>query len=222
MKKKLLQLLLITGIFVSVFFRLVVVPAAAQNSINCTGNNKFTSECIKQNLGLEEIETQGILIERNPVDLMVIIFQTVLGLAVALVVFRIVMAGMKIANAKEDPDKRNEGLKMLMNAVIGLVVAISAYGITTLVRNTFGGKAEYEKLLVQCQDLEQYASDPDIVERCNRITTTLMDIYTGPANGGNDDARRRCQAEWVRLGCDNLTPANRDQCSAIASQCSNF
>jgi hypothetical protein len=48
------------------------------------------------------------------------------------------MAGIKIAGAKEDADKRKEGLKSIVNAAIGLVVAISAFAIVNTITSQFG------------------------------------------------------------------------------------
>jgi uncharacterized protein YacL len=59
--------------------------------------------------------------------------QLLLAAMILLVVYRIVVAGIKIANAKEEADKRKEGFKSIANAGIGLVIVLSSYGFSAAI-----------------------------------------------------------------------------------------
>jgi amino acid transporter len=76
----------------------------------------------------------------NLSELAATVFKILLAVAILWVVFNIVMAGIKIAGAKEDADKRKEGLKSIVNAAIGLVVALSAFLITNTVARQISTK----------------------------------------------------------------------------------
>lgn len=65
-------------------------------------------------------------------------FRIILYAAVLWTVWNVVLAGIKIAGAKEDADKRKEGIQAVINAVIGLVVALLAFGIVTTVTKNIG------------------------------------------------------------------------------------
>jgi hypothetical protein len=78
------------------------------------------------------------------------------------------MAGMTIANAKDDAEKRTEGFKKLLNAAIGLVVAFSALGITELIKNAFTNKRDQE-LLIECKKLEDREANVKVIERCKEL-----------------------------------------------------
>ena len=64
-------------------------------------------------------------------SLIVAAFSLLLAAAVLWVIYNIVVAGIKIAGAKEDAEKRKNGLKSIVNAGLGLVVALGAFAITT-------------------------------------------------------------------------------------------
>lgn len=69
-------------------------------------------------------------------------FKLILAIAVIWVVYNIVVAGIKIAGAKDDADKRKNGLKSIVNAAIGLVVALSAFAIVNTVQNQITGRVD--------------------------------------------------------------------------------
>jgi hypothetical protein len=83
----------------------------------------------------------GIL--SNSLDLqsiVVLVFRILLAVAVLWVVYNIVLAGIKIAGAKDDADKRKNGLKSIVNAALGLVVALAAFAIVNTVQKQITGE----------------------------------------------------------------------------------
>lgn len=81
----------------------------------------------------------GILGPNGSIDItsiITLVFRIILYAAVLWTVWNVVLAGLKIAGAKEDADKRKEGIQAVINAVIGLVVALLAFGIVATVTNT--------------------------------------------------------------------------------------
>lgn len=74
----------------------------------------------------------------NVESIVTLVFRIVLYAAVLWTVWNVVLAGIKIAGAKEDADKRKEGIQAVINAVIGLVVALLAFGIVTTVTRQIG------------------------------------------------------------------------------------
>ncbi len=67
-----------------------------------------------------------------------LVFQIILYAAILWTVWNVVLAGIKIAGAKEDADKRKEGIQAVINAVIGMVVALLAFGIVSTVAGLLG------------------------------------------------------------------------------------
>ncbi len=73
----------------------------------------------------------------NPQAIVRLVFQVLLAAAILWVVYNIVLAGLKIAGAKDDAEKRKNGLKSIVNAAIGLVVALSAFAIVNTLKGSF-------------------------------------------------------------------------------------
>jgi hypothetical protein len=138
------------------------------DAANSSESSYSSSACVQSRLGLDEINTEGILIKTHPVTYLVYIFRFFLFIVTCVVVFRNVMAGMTIANAKDDAEKRTEGFKKLLNAAIGLVVAFSALGITELIKNAFTNKRDQE-LLIECKKLEDREANVKVIERCKEL-----------------------------------------------------
>lgn len=171
MKNKLLKLLFTFVILLS----FVGVPALAgggkpsTNNPACNDPNSAvygSQECIRQKLGLDTVNTDGFFARTNPLDYIILAFQILLAIVILIVVYRIVVAGITIANAKEDADKRKEGFVKMLNAVIGLVVALSSYGIVMAINNAFGVKID-SGVLSQCADLAiQYGDNSQQYKDC--------------------------------------------------------
>jgi hypothetical protein len=94
-----------------------------------------------QGLGLEAAFGGAGLSNLDFQSVITIVFQILLAAAILWVVYNIVLAGIKIAGAKEDADKRKEGLKSIVNAAIGLVVALSAFAIVQIVQRQLTGSS---------------------------------------------------------------------------------
>ncbi len=138
-----------------------------------------SQECIKVLLGTNEINPPYW----RPVDITSWIsygFQFLLGIVVLLVVFRIVMAGIGIANAKEDADKRKEGFKKLLNAVIGLIVAFSALAITRIVTDAMGINVNERFLRTCIEVLRDVGPNSPVYERCRRIEARHPQRFAEP------------------------------------------
>jgi len=76
--------------------------------------------------------------EINLKSIIALIFRILVVAAILWVVYNMVVAGITIAGAKEDADKRKNGLKSIINACIGLVVCLSSYAITNTVQKQLG------------------------------------------------------------------------------------
>lgn len=95
----------------------------------------------------------GILGPNGTIDInsiITLVFRIILYAAVLWTVWNVVLAGLKIAGAKEDADKRKEGIQAVINAVIGLVVALLAFGIVATVTNTLNAGNVIELSGVPC------------------------------------------------------------------------
>jgi hypothetical protein len=94
----------------------------------------------------------GILGPGGTIDItsiVALVFRIILYAAVLWTIWNIVLAGIKIAGAKEDADKRKEGIQAVINAVIGLVVALLAFGIVSTVLGSFNANNSLD-LSVPC------------------------------------------------------------------------
>ncbi len=65
-------------------------------------------------------------------------FNIVLYVALLWAVWHIVLAGFTITKAKDNADERKKGIDAIINAVIGLVVALLAFVIVSVVTNFLG------------------------------------------------------------------------------------
>lgn len=123
---------LLTFLF-SVFLGVAVLGSGVVNAQNNTCN---TNSGLGSVFGCSIVNSDGGFDVNSVITL---VFQFVIGAAVLWVVWNIVLAGIKIAGAKEDADKRKEGIQAVINALIGLVVALLAWGVVVIVANTVGG-----------------------------------------------------------------------------------
>lgn len=117
------------GLLVAVFMTFTVVTAT--NVANAQNNNILCAA----------FPCNGILGASGTIDvasIVTLVFRIILYAAVLWTVWNVVLAGLKIAGAKEDADKRKEGIQAVINAVIGLVVALLAFGIVATVTSTIG------------------------------------------------------------------------------------
>lgn len=106
--------------------------------------NSNAGEC-KETSGLGAAFGCGTILGKDGTisvtSIVTLVFRIILYAAILWTVWNVVLAGIKIAGAKEDADKRKEGIQAVINAVIGLVVALLAFGIVTTVVNQVGGGA---------------------------------------------------------------------------------
>ncbi len=117
----------------------------------------ITQDCVLEDLGIKEIKTENILIKRNPTNFIVLIFRVLLAVAIIVVVYRIVIAGIKIGGAKDDADKRKEQFKQIIFNLFGLFLAFSALALSVVFVNIAGGTVPDQ--IINCQDLPPNASD---------------------------------------------------------------
>lgn len=84
-------------------------------------------------------------------SIIALIFRFLLIGAILWVVWNIVRAGITIAGAKEDAEQRQNGLKSIVNAAIGLVVALSAFIITNTITNQLGTPIDASNVGTTCR-----------------------------------------------------------------------
>jgi hypothetical protein len=159
-------LLLVVGFAVM----LPLVPAV-QAACDVPGSADYNSTtCIKQRLGFDELVDGNlgtVIIKRDPLSVIVVAFRVLLAVVVLIVVFRIVMAGIKIANSKDDADKRKDAFKQIGFALVGMVVALGALGITFIIQKAVFGET-FNDRIVDCTEITSYA-DPEVLARCQEV-----------------------------------------------------
>jgi hypothetical protein len=131
-----------------------------------------TTECIKVLLGVSEIDTSGLLVKRNPTEFIATIIKVLLAIVMVIVIFRIVLAGISIANAKEDGDKRKEGFQKVVNAMLGLIISLSAFGLTQVVQNALTSNVSDGDLLLDCKSLDPKVYSAAVIQRCYDLQNT--------------------------------------------------
>ncbi len=123
---------------VSAFFALMIpvpvksqsVPANAQPEvINPCDESDGLGGCLN---GFEQFDRPG---SDGPVALILNISRILTFISGAIAVLFIVYAGFLMVTSSGDKGRYEDGLKTLKNAIIGLIVAILAYTIVTLVGN---------------------------------------------------------------------------------------
>ncbi len=175
MKKLVTKILVLILVLFSSFF---VLPSStrAVTRPECldTANAAYTStSCVNERLGFTDavVTNAGVIfIKRNPISYLVIAMRILLGFAVVFTVFKIVLAGIKIAGSKEDGEKMKEGFKTVGFAVTGMVIALSALGITFFVQRFFLGSTFSGDQIIDCNDASFLATaSPALVTKCNDI-----------------------------------------------------
>ena len=123
----------------------------------------------------------------NVSSIVQLVFRIILYAAVLWTVWNVVLAGIKIAGAKEDADKRKEGIQAVINAVIGLVVALLAFGIvTTVTRNIGASNVEITSTPCTAKNTGVPANSPNLT-------------FTGFVSNKDSDT-------CVLMGSDGKTP----------------
>jgi amino acid transporter len=168
--KKIVNTIIVALVAVFGLFSLFTGVSRATGPCFDTEAAQYTStECVKERFGLNKIDPQNLLVKRDPMSYVVVAFRIILGVAVLLTIFRIVIAGLKITNSKDDADKRKEGFKTVGWAIAGMVIALSALGLTYLVQSIFFGET-FNDQIVDCTNKEfvDYASDA-VKARCDDV-----------------------------------------------------
>lgn len=167
--KKVVQLLTLSVLGVGLF---ILSPLSAQTGPCYTQNSPeyYTAACIAERAELNKIdENNDVLIKRNPVEYLALVFEVFLAIVILVVVFRIVMAGIGIAGAKEDAEKRMEGFKSLLNASIGLIIAISAFVVTVYLAGLLGQDSSTD--LIDCNNIPTtIPANSPLLDHCNDAT----------------------------------------------------
>lgn len=125
-----------------------------------------TAKCAEIRLGLSEIETGTIIVPRDPNSLIVVFFRILLAIVIIITVGRIVIIGIQIAGLGDDADKRKELFVQIIYTLTGLVIALSALGITFLVQNIVFGRT-FNDQVFQCSDLPTNASQ-ELKDKCSQ------------------------------------------------------
>lgn len=91
-----------------------------------------TTDCFIQKLELNQVNTDEIFIKRGPQTYINLAYAFWVVIIVVLVIARIALAGLGIAQSKEDAEKRKENFRKVVNALLGMIVGIGAPGIAFL------------------------------------------------------------------------------------------
>mgnify|MGYP005849116041 CR=1 FL=1 len=190
--QKLFSLLLAVAITVMAYTALNV--ASAQ-----TTNPKCEETALGAAFGCSGLLTNGTI---DPSSIITLVFRIILYAAVLWTVWNVVLAGIKIAGAKEDADKRKEGIQAVINAVIGLVVALLAFGIvTTVTRQIGGGDVEISTSICTAKDIATKATFTGFYVKGSDKICVLKDgsgkILRSGCVGATDDNLNNCQAPSV-------------------------
>lgn len=119
-----------------------------------------------------------------------VIFNILIAAAILWTAYHIILAGFKIVGGKEDASKREEGIKAVTNAALGLVVVLLAGGATFAVTKFVGGPV-YELTSLPCfgkdSDGVGFAGfvkkdDPDL---CVLTDANGKVLKEGPRSQGN-------------------------------------
>ena len=116
MEKKINALLTVTAKSLIVLF---VILAVIISPFPVFGSDLFGEEYAK-NIGLGE---------RDPVKATILIIKWILAFLGLLLVILIIYAGLKWMTAMGNDEKVKDSKKIIVNAVIGLIIVLAAYGI---------------------------------------------------------------------------------------------
>jgi membrane-associated HD superfamily phosphohydrolase len=126
----------------AVVFSLSTV-AYAQNANNSCGSDPLSAA-----FGCNSIINSGRGIDIG--SIITLFFRGLLIASGVWTVWYFALAGFKIGSAKEDANKRQEGIKAAVNAVLGLVVALLSFGTTSLITGAVGGSAAISAVGTPC------------------------------------------------------------------------
>jgi len=86
-----------------------------------------------------DVDTSNVDWVSSLSDVFGLIINVVMGVAISLAVIFLGIGGIKYITSQGDPKASEAAKNAITNAVIGLVVAIAAFGIKKLVGNVIGG-----------------------------------------------------------------------------------
>lgn len=104
-----------------------------------------------------------------------VFFSILLSIAFLVTTFYIVMTGIKIAQAKEDTEKRKKSLQSIISALIGLIIALLASGITGLAASLVGVRVYEVKLPCIAKDEKTWATFSGFVYENDPNSCVLLD-----------------------------------------------
>lgn len=138
-----------------------------EQNCNDPSSSLYTSKvCTERKLGLSEIQTDSIFIPRDPNSLIIVILRILIAIVIIITTSRIVIIGMQITGAGDSADKRKELFTQLIYTLIGLVIGISALGITYFVQTLFFG-SNFDDQIFKCSDLPPNASQ-ELKDKCRQ------------------------------------------------------
>jgi magnesium-transporting ATPase (P-type) len=119
------------------FFSLIILSTVFTLSIfSGTDAGATSSSLMKNQVGMADVE----LVYGAPKDIRVSIIkviQIVLGFLSLIFLILIVLAGFNYMTAAGNEDKVKKSIKQISQATIGLIIVISAWGISLMVLNIF-------------------------------------------------------------------------------------
>lgn len=150
---------------------LLIPTVSPYVSASCTDPSSpqyTTTACVNERLGFGDINAGEVLVKRDPTNLITITFRTILAIAIIVTVWKIVVSGIKISGTIE-PDKRKEAFLGIVYACGGLVIALSAFGITFAFQSIFSG-GELNDKIIDCDSLNYDQVSFEVIQRCRDVT----------------------------------------------------
>ena len=86
--------------------------------------------------GIRRIDRTISLGSRNPINIIVDIINSALGLLGILAVVMIILGGFLIMLSGSNEERRQKGFRTLVNAIIGLILILSSYAIVNFILNS--------------------------------------------------------------------------------------
>ncbi len=133
-------------IFMLFSFSYFTQPAHAQSAGQCTqttdcatGESCSNGQCIVDTFGLNDVGENSNLASQDIRVTIGKIIQVVFGLIGVVLFVIIVYAGFTIMTAGGNSEKVETGKKLISNAVIGLIIMMSAMGITQFIISSLAG-----------------------------------------------------------------------------------
>lgn len=138
-----------------------------------------STDCVLKKIDIGGVGLDKLITIRDPNNLVIFVFQMLLAITILIVVGRIVIIGIKIAGAGDDADKRKEQFTALIFTLVGLVVALMAFGLTYAVGTFFAPNAGISGTVIDCDKLGNDVTQ-DIRDLCDKYIQINASVTPAP------------------------------------------